>query len=60
MMIPVSIKGIGKYLPEKVISNDDLSAILDTNDEWNSSRTGIKERSVVSVNESAAELAYKA
>ena len=60
MMIPVSIKGIGKYLPEKVISNDDLSAILDTNDEWISSRTGIKERRVVSGNESASELAYKA
>ena len=60
MMIPVSIKGIGKYLPEKVISNDDLSAILDTNDEWISSRTGIKERRVVSGNESASDLAYKA
>ena len=60
MMIPVSIKGIGKYLPEKVISNDDLSAILDTNEEWISSRTGIKERRVVSGNENASELAYKA
>ena len=60
MMIPVSIKGIGKSLPEKVISNDDLSAILDTNDEWISSRTGIKERRVVSGNESASDLAYKA
>ena len=53
MMIPVSIKGIGKSLHEKDISNDDLSAILDKNDEWISSRTGIKERSAVSGNESA-------
>ena len=57
MMIPVSIKGIGKYLPEKVISNDDLSDILDTNDEWISSRTGITEKRVVLRNESAPERA---
>lgn len=60
MMIPVSVKGIGKYLPQKVIKNDDLSQIIETNDEWISSRTGIRERRVVSGNETAADLAYNA
>jgi 3-oxoacyl-[acyl-carrier-protein] synthase-3 len=57
---PVSITGIGKCVPETVITNDDLSKIVDTNDEWISSRTGIKERRVVSGDETAASLAIKA
>jgi len=36
--------GIGGYLPEKIITNDDLSKIMDTSDEWIQQRTGIKER----------------
>lgn len=38
------IIGSGKYLPSKIISNDDLSKIVETSDEWISKRTGIKER----------------
>jgi 3-oxoacyl-[acyl-carrier-protein] synthase-3 len=38
------IIGIGSYLPEKTVSNDDLSKILDTSDEWITSRSGIKQR----------------
>lgn len=38
------IAGIGKYLPEHVATNDDLSKIMDTSDEWIQERTGIKER----------------
>ncbi len=60
MMIPTRIKGIGKYTPDNVITNEDLSKILDTSDEWIYSRTGIKERRVVSGNESVADLAFKA
>ncbi len=37
-----SIIGTGSYMPEKVLTNDDLSKIVDTNDEWITSRTGIK------------------
>ena len=58
--VPVSIVGIGRYVPETVITNDDISKIVDTNDEWIVSRTGIKERRVVSGDETSASLASKA
>ena len=38
------ITGLGKYLPDNVVTNDDLSKMMDTNDEWIQERTGIKER----------------
>ena len=38
------IAGLGKYLPDNVVTNDDLSKIMDTTDEWITERTGIKER----------------
>ena len=40
----IKILGLGKYLPSKDITNDDLSKIVDTNDEWITTRTGIKTR----------------
>lgn len=42
----MKILGTGSYLPERIVSNDDLSQIVDTNDEWIRSRTGIKERRI--------------
>ena len=44
----MKILGTGSSLPHKVVSNDDLSKIMDTNDEWISQRTGIKTRHVIS------------
>ena len=41
------IIGTGSYLPETVVTNDDLSKIMDTSDEWISSRTGIRARHLV-------------
>ena len=38
------IKGLGYYVPDNVVTNDDLSKLMDTNDEWIQERTGIKER----------------
>ena len=38
------IKGLGHYVPEQVVTNDDLSKIIETSDEWITERTGIKER----------------
>jgi 3-oxoacyl-[acyl-carrier-protein] synthase-3 len=38
------ISGLGFYVPENIVTNDDLSKIMDTNDEWIQERTGIKER----------------
>ncbi len=43
-MFNSKIIGFGKYLPDNIVTNDDLSKIMDTSDEWIFSRTGIKER----------------
>ncbi len=53
----VGIIGTGSYLPEKVLSNFDLEKILDTSDEWISTRTGIRERRVARSDEAASDLA---
>lgn len=49
MGVEMGIKmiGTGSYLPQAVVTNDDLSKIMDTSDEWISSRTGIRERHLV-------------
>ena len=52
------ITGWGKCLPKAVLTNDDLSTILDTDDNWITTRTGIKERRISSVG--ASELAFVA
>jgi 3-oxoacyl-[acyl-carrier-protein] synthase-3 len=51
------IAGTGSCLPEKRLTNDDLSRMVDTNDEWIVQRTGIRERRVASEGESTASLA---
>ncbi|EEY35859.1 beta-ketoacyl-ACP synthase III [Pseudoleptotrichia goodfellowii] len=56
----VGILGTGSYLPEKVMTNDDLSKFVDTNDEWIRTRTGIRERRIAAENEATSDLAYKA
>ena len=53
------IVGTGSCLPETVVTNDDLSKIMDTSDEWISSRTGIKERRLVK-EETTASMSIKA
>ena len=51
------IVGTGSYLPEKHVTNNDLAKLVDTNDEWIVSRTGIRERHYAADNESASDLA---
>ncbi len=51
------IIGYGKYLPEDIVTNDNLAEIIDTSDEWIYQRTGIKERRFSKVNTS--ELCYR-
>lgn len=53
------VLGTGMYVPPKVVTNDDLSQFLDTNDEWITQRVGVKERHL-STNETAADMAAKA
>lgn len=58
--IGVTIAGTGSYLPEKILTNDDLSKFVDTSDEWIVSRTGIKERRIAAEGESTSHLGAKA
>ncbi len=59
-MRKTTILGTGSYLPSKVLTNQDISKILDTNDEWIVSRTGIRERRIVAEGETCSDLAYHA
>jgi 3-oxoacyl-[acyl-carrier-protein] synthase-3 len=54
------IVGTGSYLPEKVVTNDDLARVLDTSDEWIRSRTGIRSRHVAAEGQLASDLALPA
>ena len=54
------IAGTGSYLPDKVLTNDDLSKIVDTNDEWIAARTGIRERHIAAEGETTSDLAFHA
>ncbi|MCH8173295.1 MAG: ketoacyl-ACP synthase III [Proteobacteria bacterium] len=52
--------GCGSYLPEKVLTNDDLAKMVDTSDEWIQARTGIKRRHIAADHEMTSDLALKA
>ncbi len=54
------IVGVGHYLPEKILTNNDLSNLVDTSDEWIYSRTGIKKRHFAKNEELTSDLATKA
>src|SRR4029077_12760663 len=56
----VSIIGTGSYVPERILTNADLSRIVDTSDEWITTRTGIKERRVAAKDEQTSDMATKA
>ena len=59
-MIYSKIISCGSYLPEKLILNSELPASLGTNDEWITTRTGIKERRIAAANEFTSDLATSA
>jgi len=56
----IGVKGIGVYVPEKILTNHDLEKIVNTSNEWITTRTGIKERHIVADNESTSDLAFRA
>jgi len=58
-MIYTKISGTGSYVPKKVLTNNDLKQFVETDDEWIYSRTGIRERHIVT-NENTTDLAYYA
>ena len=57
---PVRIVSLGKAVPKTVITNDDLTKILDTSDEWITTRTGIKQRHISSGDENSLTIAIEA
>jgi 3-oxoacyl-[acyl-carrier-protein] synthase III len=57
---PISITGLGAYVPERVLTNDELSTIVDTSDEWIMARTGIRERRIAAPEEALTDLALPA
>lgn len=56
-MINAKITGVGRYIPEKVYDNAYMESIVDTNDEWITRRTGIKERHISADNEYTTDMA---
>ena len=54
------IAGTGSYLPEKLLTNEDLAKQVDTSDEWIRSRTGIRERHIAAEGETTGDLGYHA
>jgi 3-oxoacyl-[acyl-carrier-protein] synthase-3 len=54
------VLGAGGYLPEKVLTNDDLARMVDTSDEWIQQRTGIRQRHIAADGEMTSDLAVKA
>ncbi len=59
-MAYAAFRSIGAYVPEKILSNEDLSTMVDTSDEWITKRTGIKERHIAADNEFTSDLGVKA
>ena len=56
----VIISGLGHYVPERIVTNDELTKYMDTTDEWIQTRSGVKERRYVHPNQSTADLAFNA
>lgn len=58
--LAVAVTGLGSYLPERVVTNDDLAQRLDTSDEWIRTRTGIRSRHYAAPEEATSDLAVQA
>ena len=58
--IGVSFKGSGSYVPDQILTNQQISKKVDTSDEWIKSRTGIAERRISSLGDNVSDMGYKA
>src|SRR3954452_5120500 len=54
--VAISITGLGAHVPERVVTNDELSTMMDTSDEWIRERTGIRERRIAAPDEALSDL----
>lgn len=59
-LIQARIIGTGSYVPHRVLSNEDLAKMVDTSDEWITSRTGMKERRIARADEFTSDMGYEA
>src|SRR5712692_8089174 len=57
---PISITGVGAYVPDRVLTNDELSTLVDTSNEWIMERTGIRERRIAAPEQALTDLALPA
>jgi len=55
-----AVTGVGAYLPERILTNDDLATMVDTSDEWIASRTGIRERRLAAEGQATSDLGVEA
>lgn len=55
-MIPATIRGCGMYVPSRIMTNEELERLVDTSDEWITSRTGIKQRRIAAPDESTSSM----
>lgn len=60
LLRPAGILGVGSYVPERVLTNQDLEQIVETSDEWIVTRTGISERRIAAPGQSTADLCCRA
>jgi 3-oxoacyl-[acyl-carrier-protein] synthase III len=56
----ISITGLGCHVPERIVTNDELAAMVDTNDQWIRERTGIRERRIAADDEALTDIALPA
>ena len=59
-VVAISITGLGAYVPERVMTNDELSTMMDTSDEWIRERTGIRERRIAGPEQALSDLCLPA
>ncbi|MFD0699085.1 beta-ketoacyl-ACP synthase III [Paenibacillus sp. GCM10027628] len=59
-LIPVGVLGTGKYVPDRILTNQELETMVETNDEWIVTRTGIRERRIVAEGQATSDLCYEA
>lgn len=60
LMAPAHVVGWGRYVPERVLTNDDLAEMVDTSDDWIRTRTGIAERRIAADGETTSTMAVQA
>ncbi len=56
----ITFKGCGSYVPAQVLSNEKISQIVDTSDEWIKTRTGISSRRIAEIDENVSDMGFKA